>query len=143
MSIWTFNAYAFKPCKNFYFLPGLTQWCCNTDHPKNGDNIQIVCTLYPSHENDSAHVIWHVLRAMISLLKNVIRNMETESTIIPSGSCLPQSLNSWAWGQEVKQVLLLISATFLSFCSVCSNSAYLFNFKLSFCSSTIFFRNLR
>jgi len=63
--------------KNLSFLPGLTQSCCYTDHHNTGDNIKNLCTLYPSHENETAHVIWHVLRAMIRPLKGIITNMKT------------------------------------------------------------------
>lgn len=56
--------------ERFFFSTRITQSCCYSDHPTNSYNVQTLCTLYPSHENNQAHVIWHVLRAMINLLKN-------------------------------------------------------------------------
>lgn len=86
--------YAFKLCKVFLSCQDSH---CYTDHHNNGDNIENLHALYPSHENETAHAIWHVLRATISPLKGVIRNRKTESSIIPSGACLPLILNSCAW----------------------------------------------
>ena len=124
--------------KRLSFLPGLTQSCCYTNHHNNGDNIKNLCTLYSSCENEIAHAIWHVLRAVISPLKGVIRNMKTESSVIPGGAFLLLTLNScaWDWRLDSFPVWFLLSSCYTAPFDQTMHSRFLlsvdsrFNFKL-------------
>lgn len=66
--------------------------CRYADHHSNGD-IKNLFTLHHSHE-ETVHATSHVLRATISPLKGVIRNMKM---IIYHGACLQLALSSYAW----------------------------------------------